>query len=87
MQEQKRQSWETARPAMDWSEILVDGILGSFADTLLITLGLAATIQMLPTKSLLTLVALSILGLIWHRSCLARYPAADLASLLALVLL
>jgi len=43
------------------SDILVGGILGSFAYNLLVTLGLAATIHVLPVDSHVTLIALPIM--------------------------
>jgi cation:H+ antiporter len=56
------------------SEILVGGILGSFAYNLLVTLGLAATIHTLPLDPHITFIALPfmivvhliLLALIWH---------------------
>lgn len=56
------------------SDILVGGILGSFAYNLLVTLGLAATIHAIPVDSHVTFIALPVmiavhlllLALIWH---------------------
>lgn len=81
------------------SEILVGGILGSFAYNLLVTLGLAATIQPLPVEPRLTLVALPLmvgahlvlLALLWSgrvsRLAGALLLVAYLAYLLAVVFL
>lgn len=56
------------------SDILVGGILGSFAYNLLVTLGLAATIHSIPVDSHVTFLALPVmvgihlvlLALIWY---------------------
>jgi cation:H+ antiporter len=56
------------------SDLLVGGILGSFAYNLLVTLGLAATIHALPVDPHVTFIALPImivvhlmlLALIWY---------------------
>jgi cation:H+ antiporter len=56
------------------SDILVGGILGSFAYNLLVTLGLAATIHTLPVDPHVTFIALpvmivvhlTLLALVWY---------------------
>jgi cation:H+ antiporter len=80
------------------SDILVGGILGSFAYNLLVTLGLAATIHALPVDSHVTFVALPImivvhlvlLALVWHGKITRRtgglLVGAYIAYLIAVVL-
>ncbi len=56
------------------SDILVGGILGSFAYNLLVTLGLAAAIRPIPVDPLVTFIALPVmvvvhlvlLALVWY---------------------
>jgi cation:H+ antiporter len=80
------------------SDILVGGILGSFAYNLLVTLGLAAAIHTLPVDSHVTLLALpvmivvhlALLALIWYgkipRMVGGLLVAAYLVYLIAVVL-
>lgn len=80
------------------SDVLVGGILGSFAYNLLVTLGLAAAIHPLPVEPRLAFLALPImiaahlalLALIWYgkipRLAGSLLIAAYLAYLLAVVL-
>jgi cation:H+ antiporter len=80
------------------SDILVGGILGSFAYNLLVTLGLAATIHALPVDSRMTVLALpvmigvhlTLLALVWYgkipRGMGGLLVAAYLVYLVAVVL-
>jgi len=81
------------------SDVLVGGILGSFAYNLLVTLGLAAVVRPLPVSAQVTHIALPtmiavhlvLLGLVWRglmgRVAGALFVAAYLAYLAAVVIL